>query len=162
MENFLAANEESRLRLLDLLGRLTDDDLAVELEAGWTLGAVLAHIAFWDLRALTLVTRWSRDGVGPSPMDADAINDACRPLLRRLPPGAVRELVRDSAAAIDAAIAQLPHSLVVDIQNHAAQFHLSRGLHRFVHVDEIGARLAEIKPENDRVTRRGGTAGPPE
>jgi hypothetical protein len=142
MENFLAANEESRLRLFALLGRLTDDDLALELEAGWTVGAVLAHIAFWDQRALTLVVRWSRDGVGPSPVDADAINDACRPLLRRLPPGAVRELVRDSAAAIDAAIEGLAPSLVVDIQAHATQFHLGRAIHRNAHLDELEGRLA--------------------
>jgi hypothetical protein len=142
MEDFLAANEESRRRLLDLVDRLTDDDLALELDAGWTLGAVLAHIAFWDQRALTLIGRWSEDGVGPSPVDADAINDACRPLLRRLPPAAVRDLVRDSAAAIDAAIEGLTPSQMVDIQEHATQFHPCRGTHRNAHLDELEIHLA--------------------
>ncbi len=142
MENFKAANEESRLRLFDLIGRLTDDELALEMDAGWTIGAVLAHVAFWDQRALTLVKRWSREGVGPSPVDADAINDACRPQLRHLSPAAVRELVRDSAAAIDAAIEGLAPSMVLDIQEHATQFHLGRAIHRNVHLDELEVRLA--------------------
>ena len=142
MENYLAANADSRLRLLELIGRLTDGDLALELDAGWTLGAVLAHIAFWDQRALTLLKRWSQDGVGPSPVDPDVINDACRPLLRRLPPAAVRELVRDSAAAIDSAIEDLAPSLVVDIQEHATQFHLGRAIHRNAHLEELEVHLA--------------------
>lgn len=143
MENYLSANDESRERLVALVGRLTDDDLALELGAGWTVGAVLAHLAFWDLRALSLLARWSRGGVGSSPVDADAVNDAGLPILRRLPPAAVREVVLDSAAAIDAAVAGLPPSLVVDIQEHATQLHLGRAIHRNVHVDQIQARLAE-------------------
>ncbi len=142
MENYLAANEDSRLRLFALIDRLTDEDLALELDAGWTLGAVLAHIAFWDQRGLALLERWSQDGVGPSPVDPDVINDACRPLLRRLPPDAVRELVRDSAAAIDSAIEALAPSLVVDIQEHATQFHLGRAIHRNAHLEEL-ERLLE-------------------
>ena len=142
MGNYLAANEDSRLRLLGLIGRLTEEDLALELDAGWTLGAVRAHIAFWDQRALALFKRWSQDGVGPSPVDADVINDACRPLLRRLPPAAVLELVRELAAAIDLAIEDLAPSLMVDIQEHATQFHLGRAIHRNAHVDELEAHLA--------------------
>jgi len=143
MENYLAANEDSRLRLFALIGRLTDEDLALELNAGWTLGAVLAHIAFWDQRGLALLGRWSQDGVGPSPVDPDVVNDACLPLLRRLPPNAVRELVRDSAAAIDSAIEALAPSLVVDIQEHATQFHLARAIHRNAHLEELEGLLEE-------------------
>jgi hypothetical protein len=141
MENYVSANDESRERLVALVERLNDDDLALELGDGWTVGAVLAHLAFWDLRALTLLARWSEGGVGPSPVDADAVNDAGRPLLRRIPPAAVRAVVLDSARAIDAAITHLPPSLVVDIQEHATQLHLARSIHRNTHLDPIEARL---------------------
>ena len=148
MENHLSANDASRERLVALVERLTDDDLALELGAGWTVGAVLAHLAFWDLRALSLLARWSHSGVGPSPVDADAVNDAGLPLLRRLPPADVREAVLGSAAAIDAAVAGLPPSLVVDIQERATQLHLGRAIHRNVHLDEIEALVG--KGETDR------------
>jgi len=145
MENYVSANDESRERLGALVERLTDDDLALELGAGWTVGAVLAHLAFWDQRGLSLLARKSHAGIGPSPIDADAVNDAGRPLLRRPPPAAVRDLLLDSAVAIDAAIAQLPPSPVVDIREHATHLHLGRAIHRNVHFDEIEARVGERK-----------------
>ena len=148
MENYLSANDESRERLVALVGRLTDDDLSLELGAGWTVGAVLDHLAFWDLRALSPLARWSHSSVRPSPVDADAVNHAGRPILRRLPPAAVREAVLDSAAAIDAAVAGLPPSLLVDIQEHATQLHQGRAIHRNVHLDEIEALFG--KGERDR------------
>jgi hypothetical protein len=156
MENYLSANNESRERLVALVGRLTDDDLALEQGAGWTVGAVLAHLAFWDLRALSLLARWSRDGVGSSPVYADAVNDASLPILRRLPPAAVREVVPDSAAAIDAAVEGLPPSLVVDIQEHATQLHLGRAIHRNVHLDEIEALVGKGERDRSRASRQRG------
>jgi hypothetical protein len=70
------------------------------------------------------------------------INDACRPLLRRLPPAAVRELVRDSAAAIDSALEDLAPSLVVDIQEHAKLFNPAWLIRRIAHLDGNGDRPA--------------------
>ena len=142
MDDFLAANDEARRRLAALVRQLTDKDLQLEMEAGWTVGAVLAHLAFWDLRALTLVRRWEKEGVGPSPVDADAINDSTRTILRRLPGSEVRLLVLEAATAIDHALEELPPFRLAEIERDAVQFHLSRALHRTVHVDEIEARLA--------------------
>ena len=142
MDDFTAANDEARRRLAALVRQLTDKDLQLEMEAGWTVGAVLAHLAFWDLRALTLVRRWEKEGVGPSPVDADAINDATRTILRRLPGSEVRTLALEAATAIDHALEELPPRRLAEIERDAVQFHLSRALHRTVHVDEIEARLA--------------------
>ena len=142
MDDFMAANDEARRRLAALVRQLTDKDLQLEMEAGWTVGAVLAHLAFWDLRALTLVRRWEKEGVGPSPVDADAINDATRTILRRLPGSEVRTLVLEAATAIDHALEELPPFRLAEIERDAVQFHLSRARHRTVHVDEIEARLA--------------------
>ena len=156
MENYLSANDESSERLVAPVGRLTDDDLSLELGAGWTVGAVLAHLAFWDLRALSLLARWARGGVGSSPVDADAVNDAGLPILRRLPPAAVREAVLDSAAAIDAAVAGLPPSLLVDIQEHATQLHQGRAIHRNVHLDEIEALVGKGERDRSRASSQRG------
>src|SRR3972149_3651004 len=85
---YVAENTATRERLKALVARLSDDDLRRPLEEGWTVGATLAHIAFWDQRALRLLEKWERQGVSPSPLpaDVDAINDAMRALCLAIPP----------------------------------------------------------------------------
>ena len=41
-------NADSRQRLADLATRLGADDLGVAIDATWTVGALLGHMAFWD------------------------------------------------------------------------------------------------------------------
>lgn len=50
-------NDAARTRLRDLVARLGDDGLARPLADGWTVGAMLAHLAFWDRIVLA---RWQR------------------------------------------------------------------------------------------------------
>src|SRR5213078_3423656 len=47
-ETYLANNEASLTRLRALVERLTDDDLRREMRDGWTVAALLAHLAFYD------------------------------------------------------------------------------------------------------------------
>ena len=60
MSAYNAENEASRQRLKALADRLTDAQLATPMENDWTVSAYLAHIAFFDRRAL-LLTRLRRD-----------------------------------------------------------------------------------------------------
>ncbi|HEX5823764.1 MAG TPA: maleylpyruvate isomerase N-terminal domain-containing protein, partial [Candidatus Limnocylindrales bacterium] len=53
----MTANDEQRERLGDIIGRLTSGDYALEAMPGWTVGAVLAHLAFWDR---LVIERWTR------------------------------------------------------------------------------------------------------
>src|SRR5882672_2875973 len=55
--SYIARNETERTRLRALVARLSDTDLARPLPAGWTVAGVLAHLAFWDQRALALLER---------------------------------------------------------------------------------------------------------
>ncbi len=43
-------NADSRRRLESLVGGLSDKDLACTTDYGWTVAALLAHLAFWDHR----------------------------------------------------------------------------------------------------------------
>jgi len=45
-------NAESYQRLKSIVHRLTDTDLALSTDYGWTIAALLAHLAFWDQRVL--------------------------------------------------------------------------------------------------------------
>ena len=36
------------------------------LPAGWTVAAVLGHLAFWDQRAFILLEQWEKTGTAPA------------------------------------------------------------------------------------------------
>ena len=77
---FIERNAVERARLEALVARLSNDDLARTLDGGWTVAAKLAHLAFWEQRALVLLAKWQREGaVRPSPVDEDVVNDALLP-----------------------------------------------------------------------------------
>src|SRR3972149_9971939 len=59
-------NRAETERIRDLAGRLSLEELRLPLGEGWTVGAALAHLAFWDRRALVLLTRWKDRGPSPS------------------------------------------------------------------------------------------------
>src|SRR5262249_61752566 len=97
-------NNHARARLRALVDRLSDGDLARPLEAGWTVGAVLAHLAFWDQRALLLIERWEKEGPHAVPRsidgkDVDWINDSAKALCLALAPRAAARLPAARAAA---------------------------------------------------------------
>ena len=77
---FLQENTASRRRLETLVRRLSNEDLTRTTPDGWTIAALLAHLAFWDQRVLALLRRWKEKGIDLSPIDPDAVNDALKPL----------------------------------------------------------------------------------
>jgi hypothetical protein len=113
---------------------LSDDELRRPLPAGWTVAALLAHLAFWDARALFLLDKWGR-GVAPStaddePADVDWINEAAQLALRL-----AEEADRRVAALSDALLARLRASGgPVDLRR---AFNVARAHHRQEHLDEI-------------------------
>jgi hypothetical protein len=54
---FVAENTRERERLIALVARLTDEELSLSLEMGWTIASAFAHLAFWDQRAWVLMRR---------------------------------------------------------------------------------------------------------
>lgn len=67
--SYIEANTKGRERLCTLVSRRTDEELELQAGDGWTVAAILAHLAFWDNRALELIRRWKNVGVGRSPID---------------------------------------------------------------------------------------------
>src|SRR5918911_4071613 len=103
---------------------------------GWTIAAVLAHLAFWDNRAVVLVERWRRAGVGPSPIDVDAVNEAAKPQWLALAPRAAAEGAVQAARAADGALDAADETLLREIAA-VNEINLSRALHRAEHLDQI-------------------------
>lgn len=135
--SFRQENTESRQRLEALVRRLSDEDLARSTPDGWTIAALLAHLAFWDLRVLVLLRRWKEKGVDPSPIDADAVNDALKSMWLALDPRTAAELCLSSAEAVDAELETISSDLVEQIQASPTHFRFSRALHRNDHLNQI-------------------------
>jgi hypothetical protein len=76
---FVYENREQRIRLKQLASRLTEKELGTTMWEGWTVASALAHLAFWDQRALVLMKKWRETGVSPNPIDDDVTNDALLP-----------------------------------------------------------------------------------
>jgi hypothetical protein len=142
--SYVAMNETERTRLRALVKRLTDADLGRAMPAGWTVGAVLAHVAFWDQRALVLLERWETQGTAPSPgdeADVDWINDAAKPLFLALSPRRAAELALAVAEAVDRKVAMLPDDLVQRNAALGGPVNLVRATHRRQHLEEIEQAL---------------------
>src|SRR5215468_2966290 len=141
----VAQHDAERQRLSALAARLSDQELARPLPAGWTVATVLGHVAFWDQRVIEIIAAWRRAGVGaPLPALAEAnvdwINDAAKPFLLALPPRRTAELAVQIALAADQAVAGLPDEFV-SAARAGTSLNLLRAEHRREHLDEIEAAL---------------------
>ena len=137
---YVKANDTERARLEAFVARCSDADLAQPLPAGWTVAAVLAHLAFWDERVKLLFDRWRTTGVPPAPevaTDVDWINDAAKPMFLALAPRRAAELAVEVARATDRLVEALPDEMVARNAAAAAPLNLVRAVHRRDHLDEI-------------------------
>jgi Mycothiol maleylpyruvate isomerase N-terminal domain len=138
-------NAESYQRLKSIVHRLTDTDLALSTDYGWTIAALLAHLAFWDQRVLVILRRWQEDGFDESPIDAMAVNDSLRVICHALDPRRAVELSLFAAEQVDAELDKLTPDFVKKIEEHieatSTQFRMNRSLHRNGHLDDIEVLL---------------------
>src|SRR5262245_220392 len=139
--SYVANNHTERVRMNDLVRRLTDADLARPMPAGWTVAAVLGHLAFWDQRILVLLHECAPEGSGLPPVVRDAdfhwINDAPKPFLLALPPRAAADLAVAVAEAVDRAAEVVSDDFLARNAAAGTPLNLARAVHRREHLDEI-------------------------
>lgn len=148
----MVGNDEQRARLVEIVGRLTAEDLAREAMPGWTIGALLAHLAFWDR---LVIERWTRaiadDATIPvnlSEVLTDLINGASLAQWRAMPgPLAGREAVA-AAEAVDAYVEGLEEARIAAAEGAGLGRLVDRSRHRAEHLDMIESAL-----EADGATR---------
>lgn len=146
--SYVADNDAARARLRALVSAASDEALGRPTSGGWTVAAVLGHLAFWDQRALVLLEQWEANPAAvPAAIneaDVDWINDASKAVILALPPRRAADLALAVAEAVDRRAAALVDDLV---SRNAAAGHpvnLRRAKHRNDHLDEL-----------ERVVRRG-------
>lgn len=138
-------NAESRRRLQTLVQRFSEEDLARSTDYGWTVAALLAHLAFWDQRMIVILKRWREEGLDASLIDSGVVNDSLRVICHALEPRKAIELCLFSAEAANAELATLTAQEVKQMEEHAAAtdtpFRMNRSLHRDGHLNDIEALL---------------------
>jgi hypothetical protein len=139
--DFIQPNEASRQRLEAFVNSLSAEDFAKTNPHGWTVPALLGHLAFWDQRMLVLLRRWQERGVDESPVDPDMINDSLRPICLALEPRAAADLCLASAKETDTALAAISRELYDAIVASPNHFRFNRSLHREDHMGEIARIL---------------------
>jgi Mycothiol maleylpyruvate isomerase N-terminal domain len=141
---YVAENDRERRRLEALVGKLDDAALRRAMPAGWTVAAVLAHLAFWDQRIVLLSEQLRRGGSVP-PAEAgnvDWINDAAKPTQLALAPRRAATLAVETARAADQAVAALSDDLLAKNAAAGSPINLLRAEHRREHLNEIEHALA--------------------
>jgi hypothetical protein len=135
--SYTAANTRSRERLKELVNQMSLEDLSRPLSDGWTIAAMLAHLAFWDYRALALLDKLGNEEVQYSPIDPDIVNDAMQPLCRALPPHEAVRLAVEAAEAVDRKLETLRPDIVSQIVQDGAPINVKRSEHREQHLVQI-------------------------
>lgn len=136
--------DAERERLRSMIKGMSDKDLSRPMPAGWTVAAVLAHIGFWDARAIYWLDKWAT-GVPPSPYEpenTDAVNDSAKPLCLALRPRDAAQLSLRLAEEADGKVKALSDAMLAQIRAMGdPPFNLSRAIHRKEHLDEIEQEL---------------------
>jgi hypothetical protein len=141
---YIEENTRELERLRALVDRLDEDELRIPVNEYWTVAAVFGHIAFWDVRVLSLADKLERgEPFSPSdaePEDVDWINDASRPLIHAIPPLMCAQLALHIAEQTDARVAALPVDRLWPRDPESPLFAL-RASHRGEHLDDVEAAL---------------------
>jgi hypothetical protein len=139
-------NAESQRNLADLATRLGADELGLEIDDTWTVGALLGHIAFWD-RLVEVRWRHAQETGTTTPIGldeelTDLINAAAIPAWRIVDPRRLGAVVVTAAEDVDALIAGLPAESVDGVLGEGRPRLLDRSLHRGEHLTAIDAALS--------------------
>lgn len=134
-------NDAGRERLKALIARLGENDYRRRLNNGWTVGAMLAHLAHWDRRYVTGLESWER-GIAPENVDANAINDSLSDQWNAMSARDIASETLAAAEAIDQKVASLTSEMIETVQAAGHTRWLVRAMHRNEHLDEIGQALA--------------------
>ena len=151
---FIVENARERERLRKLVARMTDEELKLPLGEGWTISSALAHLAFWDQRALVLLRKSKKSGVALSPVDTDTINDALLSLCLALSPRIAANLAASSAETIDNELEEAPPALIAKIEGLGEKYRLYRSEHRKLHLDEIESFLRTRMAQPDKTLKQ--------
>ena len=140
---YVEANNLERERLRALAARLTDDDLARELDNGMTVADALVHLAFWDEYCVSWIQQYEHSGVISLGEDYHAVNAGLRAVARLVPDREAIPMALDAADTVDEHVETITPELAATIETDISPRVLERAAHRREHLDQIERVLAE-------------------
>lgn len=140
-EQTIRENAATRDALVELVSALSEANYGCPIGPHWTLGTTLCHLAFWDQRALSMLKSWAKGGtIEVRKLDSasvDSINQAVNLIALEVPAVAAGRLAVESAAAVDAFVAQISDELAEQIRAAGFERYLQRSQHRQEHLEKI-------------------------
>lgn len=135
------ANDQSRSRLAEVVRRLSESQLKLTVNYGWSVAMALAHLAFWDYYGVARLDDWERNGIPEHHPGTETINDAMRPMLEAIPAQNAVRMVLEAAEAIDRKVANVRAELADAIIAAGRERVLNRAPHRTLHLDDIESSI---------------------
>jgi len=138
--SFVELNRASTDRIRALAASLSDQEMQHPVGQHWTVAIVLAHLAFWDRRAMYVLDMTERDGKLFIPEIDIFVNDLSLPLWAAIPPREAARIAIETAETLDARLENYPPELLDEIYAYNKRW-VVRALHRGEHLDEADAAL---------------------
>jgi hypothetical protein len=145
--SYIQENQAARQELAQLIAELDERAFARPVGTGWTVATSLCHLAFWDQRALFVLSEWERSGhIDPprlDPQTVESINAGVTAIAHAVPGPAAARLALNSAAAVDARLAGLSNESIDRLVAIGFDRYLRRYLHRREHLRALRRALDE-------------------
>ncbi|MBX7237284.1 MAG: maleylpyruvate isomerase N-terminal domain-containing protein [Caldilineales bacterium] len=138
--SYVEQNRTSTARIHSLAERLSDEELLHPVGEHWTVAITLAHLAFWDRRALHALDATEEVGELVAPDIDVVVNDYSLPLWAAIPPRQAARIAIESAEALDARLESYPPALLQIVHDFYPRW-VVRAAHRNEHLDEVDAAL---------------------
>jgi hypothetical protein len=138
--SFIERNRASTSRIREMAARLSDEEMRHPVGEHWTVSIVMAHLAFWDRRALYVLDMTESDHKLFIPEIDIFVNDLSLPLWAAIPPREAARIAIETAETLDQRLETFPAELLEEIYAYNKRW-VIRALHRGEHLDEADAAL---------------------
>ena len=133
-------NRLSRERIQALADRLSAEEMQTKVGEHWTVGIVLAHLAWWDRRVMYVLDMTEKDGKLFIPEIDIFVNDLSLPLWAAVPPREAARIAIETCEMLDKRLEEYDSALLEEIFHYNKRW-VIRALHRNEHLDEADAAL---------------------
>jgi hypothetical protein len=138
--SFVEQNRASTNRIRALVARLSDEEMQHPVGEHWTVAIALAHLAFWDRRAMYVLDMTERNGKLFIPEIDVFVNDLSLPLWAAIPPRQAARIAVETAETLDRRLEGFSPALLEEIHTYNKRW-VVRALHRGEHLDNVDAAL---------------------
>jgi hypothetical protein len=138
--SFVQLNRAATERIRRLVKRLSEKEMQHRVGEHWTVSIALAHIAFWDRRAMYVMDATEREGKFVDVQPDLVVNDLSLPLWGAIQPREAARLAIETADALDKRLEAFPAQLLEEIYEHNQRY-VVRALHRNEHLNEVDSAL---------------------